>query len=645
MTIGKTNIKQKNSLDFLQNYTHTVFTGVAFSQQCGDCHPWSEYMYSVHQSGDYDFDYVSMVTYDENGQLLNEEARNWSRRYSIYAFPMSIFDGDYQRIFGDEPSLLPDALNASGNRTVENITADLSLTWLDDATFNASISIQNNEDSQYNCKLDVFITEIVSRYNTSLGVPFHYGFLDFAFYNESITIDASDSFTNYTVWNGNEHQDNHGDDYGDITIENMRLTLVVYNETSGYVDETISSEFPNLPPYAPSDPQPANGEVDVSIITDLSWTCSDPDGGTNTLTYDVYFGTSTPPPLVASNITTNSYDPGPLNHEVKYYWKIVAWDYRGASNESPIWDFTTVANLPPTIPSNPNPANGEMNVNVNTDLSWVCTDPEGGPLTYDIYFGTNTPPPLVASNISGNIYDPGTLNFSMTYYWKIIPWDIGDQSNESPIWDFTTRSNVAPDIPARPSGPYEGETNTNIEFTTTTNDSDGDWIYYWFDWGNGENSGWVGPYQSNEAVYERYSWPEPGDYEVRVKARDNYFFESNWSDPWMIHITNQIVKELEIVLVSGGLFRTNALIQNIGTKEAKNVNWNITFVSGLVFWGEKTSGTIKSIPPGGIVDIYSGLVVGLGKTSIFVTAETDGWTPGIKSVNSYLLGIYIWIYS
>jgi hypothetical protein len=645
MTIGKIYSYQLNTMNFNQNYTHTVFAGAAFTQQCGDCHPWSEYIYSVHQSGNYDFDYVSMVIFDENGQLLNREARNWSRRYSIYAFPMSIFDGDYQRIHGNEQTLLVPALDACGNRTVENITADLTLIWLENATFNASLTIQNHENTQYNGLIDIFITEIVSRYNTSLGVPFHYGFLDFAFFNESITIDPGGTFTNYTIWNGNEHKDNHGNNYGDITLDNMRLSLVVYNATSGYVDESISKEFPNIPPTAPSNPTPADGEVDVSITTDLSWTCTDPDGDSNTLTYDVYFGTSTPPPLVGSNITTNSYNPGPLNHEVTYYWKIRAWDYRGASNESPIWSFTTIENMPPNAPSNPNPENGQTNVNVLTDLSWICTDPEGGPLTYDVYFGNYTPPPLVVSNISLNIYDPGTLNFSSTYYWKIVAWDIGVQSNESPIWIFYTRSNVAPDNPDRPSGPYEGETNTNIEFSTTTNDSDGDWIYYWFDWGNGENSGWIGPYQSNENVYERYSWSEPGDYEIRVKARDNYFWESNWSDPWMIHIFKQIVKELEVVLISGGLFRTSALIQNIGTEEVKNVNWNISFVSGLVFWGDKTSGTIKSIPPGGMVDIYSGLVIGFGKTTIFVTAEKDGWLPGIKAVNSYLLGIYIWIFS
>jgi hypothetical protein len=625
-----------------QNYTHTVFPGAAFTQQCGDCHPWSEYLYSVYQAGSYDFEYVSMIIFDENGQILNYEARNWSRRYGIYGFPTTVFDGDYQRIFGNEPTLLEGALDASGNRTVANITADLSLTWLDNATFNTSLTIQNHDNTQYIGKLDVFITEIVSRYQTSMLVPFHFGFLDFAFNNETITINANDTFTNYTIWNGNEHQDNHGNDYGDIQLDNVKLTMALYNITDGYTDETVSAIFPNIPPNAPSDPQPTNGEIDVNINTDLSWNCTDPDGPT--LTYDVYFGISNPPPLVASGISNNNYDLGTLNHVTKYYWKIVAWDYRGASNQSPIWNFTTIENLPPTIPSNPNPSNGEMGVNIFSYLSWVCTDPDGGPLLYDVYFGVTSPPPLVASNIISNLYNPGTLNFNTTYYWKIIAWDIGGASNESPIWNFTTRENSPPDIPGKPSGPTEGKTGIEIEFSTTTNDTDGDLIYYWFDWGNGENSGWVGPYQSNQAVYLSYAWANSGDYEIKVKAMDNYNTSSNWSEALSVHITQQQVKQLEVILVNGGVFRTSALIQNVGTEEATNVNWNITFVSGLIFRGEKTSGTIDSIPPGGIVTIYSKLIIGLGITSIFVTAETDGWIPAVKSVESYLWWIFIWIY-
>jgi len=98
---------------------------------------------------------------------------------------------------------------------------------------------------------------------------------------------------------------------------------------------------PNNPPNVPSNPNPANNKTDVSITTTLSWTCSDPDG--DSLTYDVYFGTSPTPPLVKSNHTSTTYNPGTLNYGTKYYWKIVAKDSKGGITEGPVWNFTTMS--------------------------------------------------------------------------------------------------------------------------------------------------------------------------------------------------------------------------------------------------------------------------------------------------------------
>ena len=57
-------------------------------------------------------------------------------------------------------------------------------------------------------------------------------------------------------------------------------------------------------------------------------------------------------------------------------------------------------NNPPNQPSNPNPVNGATGRPVNLTMTWTCTDPDGNPLTYDVYFGTNNNPPLISSNQS-----------------------------------------------------------------------------------------------------------------------------------------------------------------------------------------------------------------------------------------------------
>ncbi len=98
--------------------------------------------------------------------------------------------------------------------------------------------------------------------------------------------------------------------------------------------------LPNNPPYEPSNPSPPDGAVNQSVNVDLSWTGGDPDPG-NTVTYDVYLGNSSPPPLVTPDHPSTSYDPGTLAYGTQYYWQIVARDPQGAETSGPVWDFTT----------------------------------------------------------------------------------------------------------------------------------------------------------------------------------------------------------------------------------------------------------------------------------------------------------------
>jgi len=93
---------------------------------------------------------------------------------------------------------------------------------------------------------------------------------------------------------------------------------------------------------------PYDGETDVDINVELNWIGGDLDHG-DTVIYDVYFGTSSSPPFkekigpFPGNQTSIAYAIESLNYDIKYYWKIVAWDSHGASAEGPIWNFTTIA--------------------------------------------------------------------------------------------------------------------------------------------------------------------------------------------------------------------------------------------------------------------------------------------------------------
>jgi len=90
---------------------------------------------------------------------------------------------------------------------------------------------------------------------------------------------------------------------------------------------------------------------------------------------------------------------------------------------------------------------------------------------------------------------------------------------------------LAPVKPGAPDGPATGGADVEYTYTAFTTDPNGDDIYYLFDWGDGTYSEWIGPKNSGEIVEKTHSWTEEGDYEIRVKAKDDRGVQSEWSDP------------------------------------------------------------------------------------------------------------------
>ncbi len=82
--------------------------------------------------------------------------------------------------------------------------------------------------------------------------------------------------------------------------------------------------------------------------------------------------------------------------------------------------------------------NNSINIPVDTIINWSCFDPENDPLTYDVYFGTESTPPQVATGIADTFYTPGTLQFATTYYWQIVAHDDQGNSTEGEVWSFMT---------------------------------------------------------------------------------------------------------------------------------------------------------------------------------------------------------------
>jgi len=94
-----------------------------------------------------------------------------------------------------------------------------------------------------------------------------------------------------------------------------------------------------------------------------------------------------------------------------------------------------------------------------------------------------------------------------------------------------TRYNTQPEIPDTPTGPTSGKPGREYTFTTSATDPDGDELWYFWDWGDGNYSDWLGPFNSGIECEASYIWQQEANFPIRVKVKDNKGGESYWSDP------------------------------------------------------------------------------------------------------------------
>jgi len=109
--------------------------------------------------------------------------------------------------------------------------------------------------------------------------------------------------------------------------------------------------------------------------------------------------------------------------------------------------------------------------------------------------------------------------------------------------------NSPPNKPAKPSGPAKGKVGTTYTYSSSTTDIDGDQLMYWFDWGDGTNSGWVGPFASGVTASANHAWTTKGTYAIKVKAKDTSAAESVWSDPLSVSMPRYINKNTMLLKI------------------------------------------------------------------------------------------------
>jgi len=350
--------------------THTVLGEQCTATWCSWCKYAHGALKALYKGGWHDFYYIGLV--DDK----NTHAADRIDELGITGFPTVHWDGGYDTDVGS--GSIPGAMatynssiNSCGTRTVADIDVSISVSWMGSATMSITVTVDNNEGSQYNGYLRCYVTEIESSFGwiDSGGQLYTFPFLEYAF-DQGITVNAGSTWSDTVTWDGALYNNGMGTNYGTITEDNTFIIASVFDTTSGYVDETAGKRVGNnRAPNTPSSPNPSSGATSINLNPTLSWTGGDPDWFDNVY-YDVYFeeGDSSPDVLVSNNQPGTSYNPGTLDFDSTYYWKIVSQDEHGLTKNGPVWQFTTRGNDAPLIPSNPDPADGETDVNVNANL-------------------------------------------------------------------------------------------------------------------------------------------------------------------------------------------------------------------------------------------------------------------------------------
>jgi hypothetical protein len=337
------------------------------------------------------------------------------------------------------------------------------------------VSMKTSVSRPYDGHLRVYVVEPVSRWNNYDGDPYHFGFLDFAI-DEELSIDYLDTYNKQVTWNAQQAG------YQNVEEENIMVMAAVFNP-----EDHLKYAYP-----------PSTNPFDAYYV-DAAAAATPGTTGENTVnenfTHTVFVEEGTATWCVyCPGAAENLYEVYQSGDYPFYFVALIEGEVQKARNRL-IYDYN-LAGYP------------------------TCFF-DGG---YYVVVGASSTNTFRSRVKSCGARDVHELDLSISLVWA----GSGDLDIEVTITNNEEMPNLAPDAPEI-DGQTRGAAGTEYEYTFNSVDIDGDDIYYYIDWDDGSNTGWLGPYASGTDIKVNHTWSEQETYIILAKAKDTNDLESDWA--------------------------------------------------------------------------------------------------------------------
>lgn len=210
-------------------------------------------------------------------------------------------------------------------------------------------------------------------------------------------------------------------------------------EDSPVPDKEVPEE--NTAPPTPNLIYPSNNLLCLSAGIVFEWSpVSDPDDDEVSYKFEVAHDRSFTSIVASGNLQAETYSTT-LPKGKAYYWRVSSMDDNNNSSlftsENAFYvEGDPASNYIPFKALQVNPVENSTIQGSKIVLKWQTEDLDQDELYYDIYFGTNSQPSLIAEKHNSNSYEV-TLEPNTLYYWRITSSD-GISSSIGDLWKFRT---------------------------------------------------------------------------------------------------------------------------------------------------------------------------------------------------------------